>query len=273
MGLDIYLYTADHSAANRRYNEASNALHEPGPDGKSLRDLMTDEEYKAWGVEHHWASHEDAPSEAYPSHLFNRRYLRSSYNGGGFNHAVPDLIGTAGEAEYPNARGSLYWIFEPMGREWDGDEGILTAADVPALQAARARAVEVVEALKASDRLRVTTISPNMFGGQPELRGHDALAMYRGHMATRGASSIFDDDDGSYSTNGGNLNVFGGKGLTILAAIPGKDTFTPGVHLIYRAEGDGFDYYVQSAEIVIEFCDEAIMLIERDGSCEMSWSG
>jgi len=45
------------------------------------------------------------------------------------------------------------------------------------------------------------------------------------------------------------------------------------VHLVYRASDGGFDSYVQAAEITAEFCDEAIALIERDGSCEMSWSG
>jgi len=271
MGLDIYLFPADAAAKRKLYDDASEALYEEGPDGKTPRDLMTDDEYKAWSAEHRYTPHEDFPSAAYPSHLFNRRYLRSSYNDSGFNHKVPDLLGTAGEAEYPNARGSLYWIFEPMGREWDGDEGTLTSADVAPLRAARARAVEVVDGLKASDRIGVTTVSPNLFGGPPKLRDHDALAMYREHMATR--TGAFADDGGSYSTNGGDLNVFGGKGLTILAAIPGMDTFTPGVHLIFRMEDEAFDSYVQSAEIVIEFCDEAIMLIERDGSCEMSWSG
>jgi hypothetical protein len=69
------------------------------------------------------------------------------------------------------------------------------------------------------------------------------------------------------------MDVFGG-GITILAAIPGKATFNiPGVHLIYRAADEGFESYVQSAEIVAEFCEEAIALISVDGSCEMSWSG
>lgn len=272
MGLDIYLYSAEHAAASKRRDEASEALYESGPDGKCPRDLMTDDEYKAWSDEHPWVSHEDAPSAAYPGHMFNRRYLRSSYNAGGFNHAVPDLLGSATETEYPNARGSIYWIFEPMGREWDGDEGTLTAADIDPLRAARARALEVADALKASDRLQVTTISPNMFGGPAKHKDHDALAMYREHMATR-TGPMFEEDGGSYSTNGGDLNVFGGKGLPILAAIPGMDTFTPGVHLIFRMEDEGFDFYTQAAEIIVEFCDEAIALIERDGSCEMSWSG
>jgi hypothetical protein len=152
-----------------------------------------------------------------------------------------------------------------MGREWDGNEGTLTADDIDKLRASKSRALDVADALRKCDRLRVFTVSPNMFSEMPSHSDDDALRMYREH---RDAREIKPDD--WYSTRG--LEVFG-DGLSILAAIPGKATFgIPGVHLIYRS-GDGFESYVQSAEIVAEFCDEAIGLIERDGSCHMSWSG
>ena len=153
-----------------------------------------------------------------------------------------------------------------MRREWDGDEGLLDATDVEKLRECRSRAVEIGEALRSSDRLRVTTVSPNMFRPPPEVTDDQALEMYRKVVAEGRVRA----DDGWWSNV--DMECYGG-GLTVLAAIPGKDTFTPGVHLIYRAQDDGFDSYVQSAEIVVEFCDEAIALIERDGSCEMSWSG
>lgn len=264
MGLDISLYTAAETAGNEAYDRAWDEWHAENSDGESPYDRASEEERKAWSATHSYVSSIDAPSELYPSHLFNRRYLRSSYNGSGFNNAVPDLIGTSIDAEHPNARGSLYWIFEPMGREWDGDKGTLTVDDIPKLRSCRQRAVEVKDALSRSDRLRVFTVSPNMFMPQPKTSDDEALLMYRKHVAERG------EPDGWYAS--GQLDVFGG-GVPVLAAIPGLATFNvPGVHLIYRM-GEGFDSYVESAHIVAEFCDEAIGLIERDGSCRISWSG
>jgi hypothetical protein len=264
MGLDIYLYTAGQARQNAEYDEASEALHEGGPDGKSPRDKMSDEEYAAWRQRYSYSTKQDVPSEKYPDHLFNRRYLRSSYNGGGFNHAVPQFIGTGETAEYPNQRGSLYWIFEPIGREWDGDDGYLGPDDIAKLEASKARALEIVEALKSSDKLRVFTASPNVFSGPPAITDDEALRMYREQVAQR---PIGPDDWWSNR----DMEVFG-DGMTVLAAIPGKATFgVPGVHLIYR--GSAIDSYIQSAEIVVEFCDEAISLIRRDGGCRMSWSG
>lgn len=265
MGLDVYLYSSEQAAANAEYNKASDEVFAAGPGGKSPWDVMTDEEKTAWRQRYSYTTAQDVQSERYPGHLFNRRYLRSSYNGGGFNHAVPEMIGTAGDsAQYPNERGSLYWIFEPMGREWDGDEGLLTAADIPMLRDCKARAEVVAEELRKADRLRVMTVSPNMFSEPPKHTDNDALRMYRKAVSER-------EPEGWYSNR--DMDVFGG-GLTILAAIPGKATFDiSGVHLIYRATDEGVDSYAQSAEITAEFCDEAIALIERDGSCEMHWSG
>lgn len=260
MGLDIYLYTAAQAAQNKAHHEATDALYER-PDYDSLTDAEKRAAYAALPT---YSGYETVPSERYPNHLFDRRYLRSSYNSGGFNHAVPQLLKTSGEKEYPHERGSLYWIFEPMGREWDGDEGVLTADDLPKLRECRQRAQSVVEELSQSDRLRVMTVGPNIFSGPSQHTDDDALAMYR----SRGATSF---DDGWYTQ--GDLHVFG-DGLTVLAAIPGKGTFgEPSVHLVYRGADESFESYVQSAEIVVEFCDEAIALVERDGGASMSWSG
>lgn len=298
MGLDVYLYTAEQAERNATYNKASEELYEEGSDGKSPRDKMSDDEYKEWSARYSYASMVNVPSERYPDHLFNRRYLRSSYNDSGFNHAVPQLIGAAGKTvtparptinwtdpqqheadiarardaqpaaeqrEYPHERGSLYWIFQPMGREWDGDDGWMSAEDIDGLREAKARALDVVRLLQESDKLRVYTVSPNMFSAPPTTTDDEALAQYRSHLSERTTTL-----EGWYST--GNIDVFAG-GIEIVAAIPGRATFNiPGVHLIYRAT-EAIDSYVQSAEITAEFCDEAISLIERDDRCQISWSG
>lgn len=261
MGLDIYLHTKDYAAASEARDRAWDEVYDSGRWAE-----MTDVEKEAWRAANPWPESGGAPSLNYPDHLFNRRYLRSSYNGTGFNHATPSLLGCPTDETYPYQRGSLYWVFEPMGREWDGDEGTLTADDVDKLRESKARALQVADELRKSDRLRVMTASPNMFREPPALTDDEALAKYREQISTGRIRP------GGWWSNA-DMDVFG-EGLTVLAAIPGKATFgIPGVHLIYRQPDEGFESYIQSAEIVAEFCDEAISLIERDGSCSMSWSG
>lgn len=268
MGLDIYLYSVEQRRQNDAYEKASEEWYAEGPDGASPWDRATEDERSAWRAEHAYASSRDVPSERYPDHLFNRRYLRSSYNDGGFNHAVPDFLATTSSGtRYPDHEGSLYWIFEPMGREWDGDEGTLTADDVPKLAECRARALDVAERLRKVDPLRVAE-EGNVFT-TPRMKPADFLAWYRKQQVEREAlPSPF---GGGYSTRDG--TVFGfDKGLEVLAVTVGIGTLgEPAALVVYRSEH--VESYIQSAEIVAEFCDEAVMLIERDGSCTISWSG
>lgn len=265
MGPDVSLYSIRDAEMNRRHYEALDALYERAQtEGREV----TDDERRDLNGRFPLSDYADVPSERYPNHLFNRRYLRSSYNGGGFNHAVPEMLGTAGRdgAQYPHEYGSLYWIFEPMGREWDGDEGDLTAEDLPKLAECRKRAEAIVAELSACDRLRVMTVSSNMFSERPRHSDNDALRMYREAVAAERVKA----DEWWCSLD---MDVFG-DGVPVLAAVPGDTTFgIPGVHLIYRASDEGFGSYVQSAEIVVEFVDEAMMLIARDGGAQMSWSG
>ena len=203
-------------------------------------------------------AHEDVPSEKYPDHLFNRRYLRSSYNGSGFNSAVSDFIG--GDSD-------LYWIFEGVKRD-EHEEAALTAESIPALEEAKDRALSVADRLRGCDRLRVHTPSAGIIGPQdhlwPELPSADkVLDWYRSETA-RPAS--FE----SYSTGKGTVYR---TGLTILAITLGRDPLgCPAPVVVYRADDDSLDSYIQSAEIIAEFCDEAIGLIQRDGEAQIFWS-
>lgn len=122
--------------------------------------------------------------------------------------------------------------------------------------------------LRACDCIRVTTISGNPFGATARFSDDEALALYREKAAK---PSPF---KGGYVSEGGNFHSYGEDGLPVLAAIPGVDHYNkPGVHLIYKLGEDTTNSYAESAATVAEFCDEAIMLIERDGSCSLSWSG
>lgn len=266
MGLDVYLYPAVHADANELRGTAENAYYNR-PD----YDDLTDEQHKEIrDAIPPYVAHEDVPSERYPDHLFNRRYLRSSYNSGGFNSAVPDFVGEDH---------GLYWIFEPMCREWDGDEGTLTADDIPALRESRERAGQVVGELQTCDPLRVMS-SPLMLGDRDHMwheppSEDETLTWYREEKAKWSTRERrpFGDDDGGYSTAKGHVLGFD-KGLEVLAVVPGCGVFgEPAAIIVYRPARDAIDSYTQSAEIVVEFIDEAISLIERDGSVQMSWSG
>jgi hypothetical protein len=260
MGLDITLNTAEQAEHNAMHEAASEALYAEGPDGKSARDRMSDEEYQAWReLNGEWQGGTDVPSQRHPGHLCNRRYLRSSYNESGFNRAVEQIAGQDH---------GFYWIFEPLGRDWEDEGGELTAADVPALREARQRAEQVAVEIREGDPLRATDVHA-LFGPQEHLwtdppTSDQALGWYR-EQSKQPASFA------SYSTGKG--AVFG-DGLVVLAATVGRDVLGgPAAILIYRLDKETVDHYVQSAEIAAEFCDEAIGLIERDGSCHLSWSG
>jgi hypothetical protein len=253
VGLDIYLYNAADGSANKLHDDATNAFYD-------------DPAYEAWSESERkdrydalpeYVSHTDVPSERYPDHLCNRRYLRSSYNAGGFNSAVP---------EYTGSDHGFYWIFEPMGREWDGDEGQLTAVDIPMLQESRKRTEQVVGELEACDPLRTITVDGNIFKGQPTTTAEEALAWARDELAKeRQVGGWWSNLTGEF---------FGETGPAIIAACPGVGSFgMSGVHLVYRAEDEAVRSYVQTAEIVGEFIDEATSLIEADGMAYISWSG
>ena len=261
MGLDIYLYSREQAEHNAAYDKASAEWYgEDLPDGvQSPYDRATEDEREQWRQTHDSARHADAPSEKYPNHLFNRRYLRSSYNGAGFDRAVPQMLGRDAD---------LAWVFSPVRLD-DQYDVELTAASVAGLREAKARALGIVEELRDCDQLKVSTVAAfNMFAGAGSATDSDALAWYR-KQREQNRNRKTDEDWSWYSTRGG--SVYGAEGMVVLAAAEGVDVLgTPAVHLIYKGDASS---YIESAEIVAEFCDEAIALIERDGGCQISWSG
>lgn len=258
MGLDIYLYEKAQQEAGDAHEKAWDEVYESG-----RWEAMTEAEQSVWRDENPWpGGYTTVKSERYPDHLLDRRYLRSSYNGGGFNRAVPEMTGTNHD---------LYWIFEPARGGVDEYETEFTSASISVLRECRERALQVAEELRTCDRLRVATVESNPFSGSQHLTDDGAMEVYRKFMAGRPASeqsSWLSGRDGEFFVGG----------FEFLAAIPAvHENFmrqlTPCVYLIYRQADEGLESYVQSAEITAEFCDEAIVLIERDGSVFMHWSG
>jgi hypothetical protein len=261
MGLDIYLYTrTDKNADDLHYKAWEDVYNEFYDDGGNLKPGKTKDDYEAAQELIPASSHNvTVSSKKYPGHLFNRRYLRSSYNGSGFNHAVPEMLG--------REEGDLYWIFQPVIED-DPEpyETVLTDDHISKLELVKERALAVATELRDKDPLRVMT-TMSMFGNAEHMwhkppTADEALNWYRQEKTKQ---HFFN----SYSNAKGQIFGFD-NGFEILAVTPAVNA---NVHIIYRLEDETKQTYIQSAEIVAEFCDEAIDLIKKDGSCVMTWSG
>ncbi len=279
MGLVIYLYTKQEDEANNAHWQAWESYYQQwgdkpdSPEKAAAREAVTP-----------YRSSETVPSQRYPDHLFGRRYLRSSYNSGGFDNAVPDMVG---------ADHGLYWIFEPViGDNPEPYETHLTSENIGALEEVQKRALQVAEEIRTCDPLRTLSAHCTLGDGEwmwPHLPTEEqVLAWYREEQQRHEGRK--DDTFEGYSTAKG--QVFGfTKGLEVLAVTVGANPLAdfsammpagtlgasmgamPHAILVYRLDDEAKDSYIQSAEIVAEFCDEAVELIGRDGSCFMHWSG
>lgn len=259
MGLDIYVYTKAEVEANRLHEEEENAFY-----GVEYEIEHTEEEKEHFrkNRKYNYIHYTDMPSKKYgDGTLCNRRYLRSSYNGGGFNSAVSQMLGRDA---------SFDWIFADV-KDYGDYRVPLDEGAVENLQKARVRAQEVAQALRdVGTPIRATTVSQNMFRGPSTKTSEDAIAWYREQVEKeKDMPPMF---KGGWSSGEG--EYFGEDGMTVLAAMPGQDILGyPCVHLVYSLPDDATKSYIESADIVVEFIDEILELIATDGSCEIHWSG
>ena len=259
MGLDVYLYQYDDFAATQAAERESEMFGESL--WKGLKYESTPEAQKdairaksaahaatlgldEWGDDKTRKRKVKIDSAKYPEHMFKIGYFRSSYNSGGINAVTRDLVGM-----------DLHDIFAPNG------EYILT----PDWVAAREIAVAFHRKLSNAPKLRCETISANPFGPAAKMTASQAISATE---TERSRPSPFGED--GYSNGVGH---FYGKGLSIVAAIPGVDSFIGRnrdvVHLVYE---DSLEWYLQAAEIVIETID--YVLTRPDiASYRLHWSG
>ena len=258
MGLDVYLYEKAQYEQDERHEREWEALWE-----RKDRGEITEAEYEEQRKTiTQTASRGDVASDINPGHIFNRRYLRSSYNEGGFNRIAEDIGGHG-----------LYWIFETLDVEFDGWDGLLGPDHIAPLRASRKRALQVAEEFRTWDRLRVTEFHGPLLGSadhqwsKPPTKDQ-VLAWGREELTREHSMS------GGYSSAKG--SVFP-DGFELLAVTLGQPEFgfrgSPVAFGIYRADDESVEHYTQSALITAEFCDEAVALIERDQAAYMSWSG
>lgn len=189
----------------------------------------------------------EEPSNKYPDHLCNKGYLRSSYNPGGFNHYVGNLIGK-----------ELYWVFGDILNE---DEYELHP-NLVQLAAARNRAQQIVSELRQALPLSVVTIAADRSGrsGQPRSeREAQSLEIYREEVRQHNEAFDKHPEAKSYDYSNAHGHFWFTEPLEVLAAIPGIDILgQPAVHLITKSDDENHEFYVQMADIVVEFLDRAI---------------
>jgi hypothetical protein len=76
---------------------------------------------------------------------------------------------------------------------------------------------------------------------------------------------------------GGYSNAFGtfftdDDPLEVVALIPGKDILgSPCMHAVYKAPFHRS--YLESAHVLVEFCEELLSLVQADGCAYVHWSG
>lgn len=265
MGLDISLYSKAQADQNERHEKEWDELWERKSSGE-----ITEEEYEVERkliTQYDYSSHSpETKSKTNPEHLFNRRYLRSSYNAGGFNSVAGNFGGH-----------DLYWIFEPLETDPEEGGGWLSAGSIENLKACRDRALQVAQEIRDWDRLMVTEFSGPILGDADHLWSklpteEKVLEWGREELSKKQPDGF---GDGGYSTAKG--SVFP-SGFTLHAITLGMDKYGfRGIPIVaygvYKATEETFTFYEEAARITAEFCEEAIDMIERDGAVSFSWSG
>jgi hypothetical protein len=238
MGLDISIHTKGYKAASEE--EAA------------LWEAMADDDSESPKVDYP----QDEPNGAsllHPDNICTPSYLRSSYNAGGFNQAVPRFL--------KDEDTSLYGIFEPLlGEEEDYWIEVTDPGKVLLVQQ-RARDVHArLRALTAP----LTVIDLASYGKR--MTDIEAIEWVESELA----KDMGPFGDAAYTSAQGYINPVGIK-------VYGVTQGTRGPLLVIRAEDENGPWsksYADSAEIVAEeFCQTLLDIIERDGVAYMSWSG
>lgn len=261
MGLDIYLYKhlrhKESKKKEEKYNKYSDAEWEKFAKGREYNtipesELKEHQEKKKkyalslglseWGDDDKNKKSIEKNSKKYPDHMFKIGYCRSSYNPGGINHVLSDLIGE-----------DLYSIFDRTGDEYEF---------LPDWVGVRGRAKE---SLKLMDKkleemgpYRVMKSDHNMFDMDKQMDAvPDASTALDKFMEVRSKHSKA-DDFGNFSNGIGEF--FLKTPLKVAAIIPGscKELFgtgkAPCQYIIYEDEGS-YEFYHQALEIVVEMAE------------------
>ena len=174
-------------------------------------------------------------SDLHPEHIFKKTYLCSSYDESGFDIVVGNMIGT-----------NIYTVFDFDNLKED-EQGIVHVD----FKAARKRAIHLLEKLLQADDLRVMTVAVQPIKQTTYINEAQALEVFR-----RERDEHAQDKFRAYGCREGEVFL---DGIEVFGFVRGVDVLgQPAIHVVFK--GDGLDWYIQAAEILVEFIDYALTL-------------
>lgn len=213
-----------------------------------------------------------AKSQKYSDHYCERTYLRSSYNGSGFDRVVGNLIGE-----------SFYTIFGPeipdgaLNPDYPDEPDYYVDKRIPTvegrkelLRKALVRAREVTAKLKAVE-MPLSAMAIDAEGFEPPVDEEEAIKKvteeYKRHQEHLAQHPDRKDWIGGWYSNRSGHYFFGDKQLEVIAAFPTVDIL--GRRAVMLVSKRDITWYIQAAEITEEFIEYALTLDDP----RISWSG
>lgn len=202
----------------------------------------------------------EKPSPTKPDHLFKIGYLRSSYNSGGVNTVLKNLIGMDlyDVFPHPNEKYNFY-------PNWDESRGILV------------NMIQMLEAkIKELDGVAVMELRTMDTPHNKHI--HDPKSALEAFIAER--DRYKPDKDGMfrwYSSAKGEF--FLGKPIEVLAIMPNGNPsgfMPPAAFVIYKNvtsdNEDGYSWYLDALKITLEMIDYVLAQDDKD-KYYLGWSG
>lgn len=249
MGLDVYLYRYENYEQAMAIEEKYNRYATKHLWGRADYNTLTEAEKaklridiaeyaKVIGAsadgEPNCSERIELPSKTDPKHYFKIGYFRSSYNSGGFNTVMGDLIGN-----------DLYTIFG------EHDEYHVK----PDWAAAREIAIEMLnDAIRAAAERPYYVTDVSIRGNLTELSNRAAVDIVLEHLKNK------DDEFECYSSGEGFFDLNGSK---LIAAIPALYYGSPSVKLVFE-DKDHLKWYLDALRIVIETIDYVLQSDDPD---------
>jgi len=181
------------------------------------------------------------PSSKYPKHMFQKGYLRSSYNDYGYNSVLRALTSK-----------DLYYIFGDCVQDLLHGDSQMGSVSKRALRDALGRAKEVLEELRTAPPFIVKRFPgpwPDRFEYTDDIV--DAVVEEDAQIAQMMSKGLDGEEGGAlYSRRG---VFFYGPLPKVKAIVPFKEGFA----VVCQ---ESIDWYIQATEIVIEFIEKALSL-------------
>jgi len=266
MGLDVYLYRyEDYEDTKKRqeeYETASRLIWDEIEKGRKYEELTQVEKDDAhrksvvtahslglddWGSDEKYTEKIEKNSEKYPEHMFKIGYLRSSYNDGGINSVLDQLIGY-----------NLYGIFEK-----EGDESTFRPNWEQVKKNAKKALKDIKKCSVETGGTKVLKVDLGSFfpsSSKGPKNSKEALNVYAKEWKNYNKDKK--PSFGSYGNAAGEFYL--DDPLKLRGIIKGTSEMFPGkdcVYLIFDID-EGYKWYAEAMEIVIEMCD--YVLAQKD---------